>query len=240
VAAGGAAGEHAGVHQRDAQQVAVEVGGALQVELFLAGLDLVQRRLRDVDVAALHQLGHLAVEEGQQQGADVRAVHVGVGHDDDAVVAQLGDVEVVVAGGAAGLADAGAQGGDQREDFIAGQQLFVAGFFHVQDLAAQRQDRLELAVAALLGGAAGGVALDDVDLAQRGVFFLAVGQLAGQAHAVEHAFAPGHVAGLAGGLTGARGLDDLADDDLGVGRALLQVVRQQLADDVFDRAAHFG
>jgi hypothetical protein len=70
----------------------------LQVQLFLAGLDLVQRRLGDVDVAALHQLGHLAVEEGQQQRADVRAVHVGVGHDDDAVVAQLGDVEVVVAG----------------------------------------------------------------------------------------------------------------------------------------------
>jgi hypothetical protein len=95
--AGGATREHAGVHQRDAQQVAVERRWAsLQVQLFLAGLDLVQRRLRDVDVAALHQLGHLAVEEGQQQGADVRAVHVGVGHDDDAVVAQLGDVEVVV------------------------------------------------------------------------------------------------------------------------------------------------
>ena len=27
----------------------------------------------------------------------MRAVHVGVGHDDDAVVAQLGDVEVVAA-----------------------------------------------------------------------------------------------------------------------------------------------
>jgi hypothetical protein len=47
---------------------------------------------------------------------------------------------------------------------------FVAGLLHVQDLAAQRQDGLELAVAALLGGAAGGVTLDDVDLAQRRVF----------------------------------------------------------------------
>ena len=37
----------------------------------------------------LDQFGHLAVEEGQQQGADVGAVDVGVGHDDDAVVTQL-------------------------------------------------------------------------------------------------------------------------------------------------------
>jgi hypothetical protein len=63
----------------------------------------------------------------------------------------LSTLKSCLAGAAAGLADAGAQRGDQREDFVAGQQLFVARFFHVQDLAAQRQDGLELAVAALLG-----------------------------------------------------------------------------------------
>ena len=40
------------------------------------------------------------------------AVDVGVGHDDDLVVAQLVDVELVAA-------DAGAQRGDQRADFLA-------------------------------------------------------------------------------------------------------------------------
>ena len=117
---------------------------------------------------------------------------------------------LLAAAAAAGLADAGAQRGDQRQDFVAGQQLLVARLLHVQDLAAQRQDGLELPVAALLGAAAGGVALDDVDLAQRRVFLLAVGQLAGQAHAVEHALAPRHLARLARGFAGARGLDDLA------------------------------
>ena len=223
-----AAGKHRGVDQGDAQQEVVEVARALQVQLLLAGLDLVQRRLRNVDVAAFHQLGHLAVEEGQEQGADVGAVHVGVGHDDDAVVAQLGNIEVVVAGAATGLADAGAQSGDQRENFVAGEQLLVARFFHVQNLAAQRQDRLELAVATLLGGATGGVALDNVDFAARRVFFLAVRQLAGQAHAVEHTLAACHVARLAGRFTGAGRLDDLADNDLGVRWTLLQVVVQQL------------
>ncbi len=238
-----AAGGDAGVVQRHAQQEGVQRRGVFQVQLFLAVLHLVQRRLGDVDVAALHQLGHLAVEEGQQQRADVGAVHVRVGHDDDAVVTQLGHVEVVSAALArfhGGLADAGAQGGDEGDDFVAGQQLLVACLLHVQDLAAQRQDGLELAIAPLLGGAAGGVALDDVDLAQRRVFFLAVGQLAGQAHAVQHAFAACHLACLARGLAGARGLDDLAAEDLRVVRFFFQIVGERLGDDVLDRRAHFG
>ena len=80
-------------------------------------LDLVERRLGNVDVTTLNQLRHLAEEEGQQQGSNVGAVHVRVSHDDDAVVAELVWVEVV---GATGLADARAQSGDQRDDFIAG------------------------------------------------------------------------------------------------------------------------
>ena len=43
--------------------------------------------------------------------------------------------------------------------------LSSRAFSHVQDLAAQRQDRLEVAVAALLGGATGRVTLDQVQLA---------------------------------------------------------------------------
>ena len=57
--------------------------------LVAAGLDLVQRRLRDIHVATLDQLRQLTEEEGQQQGADVGAVHVGVRHDHHLLVAQL-------------------------------------------------------------------------------------------------------------------------------------------------------
>jgi hypothetical protein len=52
--------------------------------------DLVERGLGAVDVPAPDQLGHLPEEERQQQRADVAPVHVGVGHDDDPPVAQLG------------------------------------------------------------------------------------------------------------------------------------------------------
>lgn len=139
-----------------------------------AVLDLVQRRLGDVDVAAFDQLGHLPVEEGKQQGADVGAVDVGVGHDDDAVIAQLFRLVFV-------LADAGAQRLDQRDDFLAGNELVEARLLDVQDLALERQDGLELPVAALLGGAACGVTLDQVELGLGRVLLLAVGELARQA-----------------------------------------------------------
>src|SRR6185295_5680551 len=110
----------------------------------------------------------------------------------------------------------------------------------VEDLAAQRQDRLELAVAALLRRAAGGVALDDVDLAEGRVLLLAVGELAGQPHAVEDALPARHLARLAGRLAGARGVDDLAADDPRVGGILLEVVGERLADDLLDRPAHLA
>ena len=63
----------------------------LEVLLGLAARDLVERRLRDKEVAAVDDLAHLPVEKGQQQGADVRAVDIGVRHDDDLMVAQLID-----------------------------------------------------------------------------------------------------------------------------------------------------
>ena len=236
----GAAREDTGVFECNAQQEAVQRGRVFKVQLFLTGLDLVQRRLGNVNMAPLHELGHLTVKKSEQQRADVGAVNVGVGHDDDAVITQLGDIEVIVAGAAAGLANAGAQRRDQREDFVAGEQLFVTRFFNVQNLAAQGQDGLKFTVTPLLGRAAGRISLDDINFAQGWVFFLAIGQLAGQAHTVEHAFTARHVPGFARGFTGTGRFNDLANDDLGVVGAFLQVVVQELADNVFNRAAHFA
>ena len=74
-------------------------------------------------MATLNEFRHLAVEESQQERADVRTVHVRVGHDDDAVVAQFVNVEVVccrLARLCAGFADAGSKRGDEREYFVAG------------------------------------------------------------------------------------------------------------------------
>ena len=90
----------------------------------------------------LDQRSHLPVEEGQQQRPDVRAVDVGIGHDHDLAVAQLRDVELV-------LTDPGAQRGDDRADLLVAQHLVEARLLDVEDLAAQRQDRLETTISSL-------------------------------------------------------------------------------------------
>ena len=86
-------GQHR-VLQRRADEIAFERAIVLEVDLGAAALGAVERRLGDVEVTAVDDRGHMAVEEGQEQGADVAAVHVGVGHDDDPVVAQLADIEI--------------------------------------------------------------------------------------------------------------------------------------------------
>ena len=214
-------------------QPVLQLALVLDVVLGLAALGAEQRRLRDVDVAALDQLGQLAVEERQQQRADVGSVHVRVGHDDDAVVAQLLDVEVLGA-------DAAPERRDHRPDLVAAQHLVEARPLDVEDLPLERQDRLELPVAPLLGRAAGRLALDDVQLAQRRVALLAVGQLARQAAVLEGALAAHQVAGLARRVARARRLHRLQDDPLGDGGVLLEERAELVVDDRLDDPLHLG
>src|SRR5215218_1477045 len=208
----------------------LELGLLLDVSLVAALLELVQRRLGDVDVARLDQILHLAEQQGEDQRADVRPVHVGVRHEDHLVVAGPLQVELV--------ADPRANGRDQRLDLLVAQHLVDARALDVEDLAAQRQDRLRVAVAALLGRAAGGVALHDEDLAQRRVLDRAIGELARQAGVLERALAPGEITRLARGRARLRCRDRLADDLARLGRVLLQELGELLVDDRGDEALH--
>src|SRR5262249_55025416 len=177
----------AGALQRDALLSLHDVilGGALHeltgkiafvadIAFALATLHAIERRLGDKDVTALDKLLHVAEKEGKQQGADVRAVDVRVGHENHFVVAELAGIEIV-------FADASAERGNDGANFLVAEHLVVAGFFDVEDLAFERQDGLVFAIAALLCGAAGGFPLNDEQFAARGVTFLAVGKFAGQA-----------------------------------------------------------
>ena len=192
----------------------------------------------DVEEAALHQFRHVATEEGEQQGADVGAVDVGIGHDHDLVVTDLLDVERAVL---LAIADARADGGDQVLDFLVLQRAVEAGFLDVDQFPAQREDRLRPPVAALLGGAAGGVTFDNIKLGFRGIALRAVGELAGQAAAGQGGLAD-RLARLAGRLPGAGGVERLLDDPFGDRRVLVEELHQSFVDDrrhhAFDLRIH--
>ena len=179
------------------------------------------------------QLRHLPVEEREQQRADVAAVHVGVRHQDDAVVARLLRVVVLAA-------DPRAQRGDQRHDLRAREHLLEARLLDVQDLAAQREDGLVAPVAALLGRAACGVTLDDVELALARVPALAVGELARQRAAVQHALAAHRLARLARGDARPRGVANLRDDLLADVGVLLEEGGELLVHHLLDQALHLA
>ncbi len=75
------------------------------------------------------------IEEGDQQRGDVGAVHVGVGHDDDAVVAQVLFLE-------ASSLPATPRASIEVGELLVGAVLSRVAQADVQDLAAQGQDRL--------------------------------------------------------------------------------------------------
>ena len=78
------------VAQRRVDAIGFERRIVLQIDrLGIAALQPVERRLGDVEKAPCRSARHLAEEEGQQQRADMAAVDIGVGHDDDAVIARL-------------------------------------------------------------------------------------------------------------------------------------------------------
>src|SRR5271155_2433485 len=91
----------------------------LEVAFRLAAGGLVQRRLSDENMTALDELRHLAVKEGKQKRPDMGPVHVGVGHDDDFVVAQLIGIDLLPS-------DAGAKRRNQVYDRFAGKHLVKA------------------------------------------------------------------------------------------------------------------
>ena len=101
----------------------------------------------------------MAEEQRQQQHLDVRAVDVRVRQDADLAVAQRRQVERVVA-----TVRIDADRDRDVVDLVVGEQPVALGLPGVEHLAAQRQDGLELLVAAHLGRAAGRVALDQENL----------------------------------------------------------------------------
>ena len=164
-------------------------------------LDAVQGRDGGEDPARLDHGAHVAEEEGQQEGADVGAVDVGVGHEDDLAVA--GGLQVK------GASAAGADHLDDGRALDVAQHVGLGGLLHVEDLAADRQERLELGVAGVLGGPQGGVALDDEQLRGGDVVAAAVGELGRQGGGLQGGLAAGDLLVQARRDAGAHLTDDL-------------------------------
>ena len=131
-------------------------------------------------------------------------------------------------------------GGDERLDLLVLQHAVEPGALDVEDLAPDRQDRLELGVAGALGRAAGAVALDDEQLAERGVVRAAVGELARHGRRLEQRLAPREVARLARRHPRPGRLGGLGHRLTGLGGMLLEPVGEPVVGGLLDQRPHLG
>ncbi len=196
-----------------------------KIALLLLEGDLVEGGLGDVDVGAVDEEIHVAEEEGEEEGADVGTVHVGVGHDDDLVVPEVLEGELLGA-------ETASDGGDQGPNLVVGDELLhPLALLHIQDLSLEGKDGLESPVAALLGRAAGRIPLHDVELALGRIVFLAVGQLPREIGSLENILSLGELPGLAGGLPGLGREDRLVGDGPGHGPLLLEGILEGFGEE---------
>src|SRR5215218_5604236 len=189
--------------------------------------DLVERRKSDVDVAGLDQVSHVAIQERQDQRSNMTSVHVGVGHYDDLVVPGLVEIEA--------LPHTSPYRAYQGLYLGVGEDLVDVGLLYVEDLAPQRQYRLEVSVPATFRRSASRIALDNVKFATSGVFGGAVGELAWQRRALQVALAD-LLPHRPRGEPRPRGLQSLVDDGLGLTRMLFQELGQVTVGRALDEA----
>ena len=122
---------------------------------------------------SIDQFRHKAVEQGQQQRGNMGTIHVRIRHDNDLVIAKLGNIKII----SVSFGKSAAEGIDHGLDLRIGQHLVNAGLLHVQDLTADGKDGLIGTVSCRLGRAACRISLYDENLAFGSIPALTVGQL---------------------------------------------------------------
>ena len=114
------------------------------------------------------------------------------------------------------------------------------GLLDVEDLPADRQDRLGGRVARLLGAPPGRVPLHDVELAGSRITQLAIGELAGERASLEEGLAAGEIARLLRRHPRLSGLLALLDDPSRFRGMLLEPLRELRVHRRFDERSHGG
>ncbi len=202
--------------------IGVKLFFGFDILLVVFAFDFEERRFRNINVTGFDQFRHLTVEECQKQSPDVRPVHIGICHDDNAVVTQFGNIEIII--------QTAADCGDHGLDFLVFQHFVLAGLFYVQKFTANRKDCLKETVASLFCGTACRITLDDIEFADGRIFAGTVGEFTGKREPFECAFALNQFACFACSFPGIGGDDGFADNVFGNLRILFQKRTESFVD----------
>ena len=157
------------------------------------------------------------------------AVHIGICHDNDLMVSQLGDIKIFM--------DPCTESCDHGFDLRIGIDLIQPCFLHVQDLSSQRKDCLGRPASGSLCRSPCRISLYNIDLTFAGILVYTVRQLAWQGHSIQSRFSPGQLPCLSGRIPGSLRQDRFLHNDLGDCRILFQIDFQLAADNAVNRAS---
>ena len=195
-----------------------------------AARELIKGRNGRVDVALLNEGPHEAEEEREKKRSDMRAVDIGIGHDDDFVVTEFFEIKLV--------SNARAKRCNDRLKLIISVDLIGSRLFDVQHLAPEGKNCLEPRVTSLRGRAACGVTLDDVNFGERGICIVAVAEFIGHLAGLQTGFSPDGFLCLSGRLSGAVCHHGFIQNRTGNGRIFLKERRELIGDDGAYKRTH--
>ena len=161
------------------------------------------------------------------------AIDIGIGHDDDTVITQLVRVELLTP-------DSASKRGDQGTDFLRGEHLVKARLLDIEDFSTQREDRLVLAVPALLGRSTCRITLYEIEFGEFGVLLLAVRKFSRKTRDIENALAARHLACFPGCFACPRSIDHLAGNRFGVAGIFEQKIGELFRNQCFDNPLDLG
>ena len=213
----------------DFRQDPVQFFVAVRVPYFSVLFQLIKRRLRQIYIPFLDQVRHEPVEEGEQESTDMCSVNIGIGHDDDLVISEFCDVKIIM--------DPGSEGCDHGLDLCVGIDLVQTCLLHIEDLSSQRKDSLGRTVPCRLCGTAGGISLNDVDLAVCRIFVRTVGKFSGKGHSFQSGFSSCQIPRLSRCLSCPLRSDGLFDRSLRHVRVLFKENLKLAAHDTVHRAS---
>ncbi|KAF5040807.1 hypothetical protein DSECCO2_529550 [anaerobic digester metagenome] len=171
----------------------------------------------------------------------MRAVDVGISHDDDFVIADLAyieghiTIEIIVLSHIVVAGQAGTDGGNHGLQLVVAKNLVLLCLFDIEHLSPQRQNCLEPSVPALFCRSACRVTLDDEHFTLGRVLLRAVCKLARKAAAF--ALLADLLTCLAGCDASQRCIDDLFQNHFSLGGELIKIVAQLL---IYKRENHTG
>ena len=118
-----------------AELIFLLVGPAIFLGFTPLTLTFVQRGRRQINIPLFQQRTHTTEKERQQQCGNVRPVHIGIGHNNDFMIAQFLDIRLFRI---FFRPDSHPQSLEHITDFLTFEDLVIHRFFHIQYLTAQR------------------------------------------------------------------------------------------------------